>query len=202
MDIIFRKKFEMVISVHCTPPLTHTHTNFCSYLRKKRNTNYKIGSTFSTNQDIWYHFRSKILDGGGAVKLPKWVNIFTFPYGFSNMKLSYTRIFGHKNPYMYRLIFRCKSWWYTYLRIFTDFSQKSVYVPINFWMQKLVHVPTDFYAFLWRIRTTCIDYMRMGMTVNARTYRFLCIFVKNPYNMYWLHAYGNDCGCSLVCTHM
>ncbi len=44
---------------------------------------------------------------------------------------------------MYRLIFGRKSW-HTYLQIFTNFSQQSVHVQINFPMQKLIHVLTDF----------------------------------------------------------
>ncbi len=61
----------------------------------------------------------------------------------------YTRIFRCKKSVHYGLIFGCKNW-YMYPWIF------STHVRINFRMQKLIHVPTDFSQKSIHVRITYV----------------------------------------------
>ncbi len=91
-----------------------------------------------------YHFRSKILNRGrGEVKCTQMGLMFL--YRFSDVKLP---SHGFLNA---------KIGTHTY-RFLQFFSQKFVHFRINFWTQKLVYVPMDFYSFFSKICTTCTDY--------------------------------------------
>ncbi len=61
---------------------------------------------------------------------------------------------------------------------------KIWHVQINFRTQKLVHVPTDFYRFFSKIRTTYglhVKYICMGILVNVR----LSVHTCNCYPLLW-----------------
>ncbi len=99
----------------------------------------------------WYDFQLKIFNGSGGCPVKcTWIGEDLYiSIRISRCETPYAWILVPKNLYMYGIIFGHKNW-YTYLQIFTDFSQESVHVQINFQPK-----------------------------IGTRTYRFLQSFLKN-----------------------